>query len=638
MCGISGLINLNKPVSLVGYYDAHLRLRHRGLDDEGFFCTLNGESHYYRGDDSIVDFNALPHIQQVNAANVVLGHRRLSIIDLSAAGHQPMCDVTGRYVMVYNGEIFNYLELRHELINLGYHFKTESDSEVLLTAFTEWGVDCFNKFNGMWAVVIYDTVERCLILCRDRFGIKPLYYTLVGDTLFFGSEVKYLIPFLSKLQMNEQLVMEYLVDSLTDHYFETMFEGIYQVMPARYIRFDSLGLYEQVYWQLPITDIKLSLNDATDQLLSLLTSSIELRLRSDVPIGSLLSGGLDSTTIVCLVKMLLEKQGRTSRFDTFSAVFEEERYSERSYIEETIKQTDLPVHWIYPDPSRLSNTVTNILYHQEFPFRSLAVYSQWEIMRHVAETPITVLLNGQGSDEIFAGYHAHYAALIGEYLRLGNFSKAWRESQHLSAARGGHSLAVILGGIQQLLLALSPSKRLPDKRIPYLAYSYRRYTDWKRQTNVLHNKLVHDLTFSALPEYLRYEDRNSMAFTLESRLPFMDYRLVEWAMSLPSSLKIDRGTNKLILRQTASPFIPKNVMNRKDKMGFVSPQEKWQISILKPQLDKLFCMDLQTIFPFVDGAEVQRLYTEYQSGRTDQRAWVIWRLTCLTWWYRLWWN
>lgn len=638
MCGISGLANLNARVPLSGYYPAHLKLRHRGMDDEGFFVACEGEHKSYRGDDTIPELNELLHIRKVNVANVVLGHRRLSIIDLSSGGHQPMSDPMGRFTMVYNGEIFNYIELRRELIRLGHQFETQSDAEVLLAAFAEWGPKSFNRFNGMWALAIYDAQKKQLILSRDRFGIKPLYYAIINGTLYFGSEVKFLLSFLSTLRMNEARTMEYLVHNLVDHHAETMFEGVYQLLPAHYAIWDSSGLTQHVYWHLPDRQAKLALADAREQLAELLISSITLRLRSDVPIGSLLSGGLDSTTIVCIVSQLLNQQVSHNTFDFFSAVFHEEDFSERRYIEKTVNQTGMPIHWVYPSPEKLEETLPQLIYHQEFPFRSLSVYSQWEIMRHVCRTPIVVLLNGQGSDEIFGGYTTHYYALIAEYIRRLRPGKAWKEAKAFTQARGITLMQGFKAALDELVKTSFLKKLIPHRPVFYLNRPYCPVEGWVQQSDIFRNALVRNLTFSALPEYLRYEDRNSMAFTLESRLPFMDYRLVEWAMSLPTELKIKGIASKRVLREMAKPFIPSAVAERTDKMGFITPQELWQRNILKPIFDKVFSQDLQAIFPFLNGTNIKEIYHSYQHKQNDKWTWLIWRVACLTWWYQHWWE
>jgi len=643
MCGIDGLANFHQEVSLEAYYPAHLRLRHRGKDGEGFYAIHQGTGGHYQGDDSPPVFRHLPHIQGLVSASLVLGHRRLSIIDLSSGGHQPMVDPTGRYVMVYNGEIYNYIELRQELEQTGCHFTTNTDSEVLMAAFAQWGPVGFNRLNGMWALAIYDTEARQLILSRDRFGIKPLYYAWVGNTLCFGSEAKFLLPFLPHPEMNENRAIEYLTQTLLDHLPETLFKGVFQLLPGHYAVFDRNGFSQNQYWALASGQTLLrgqpmpTYEEARSQLDELLTSAVALRLRSDVPIGSLLSGGLDSTTIVCIVRRLLDQQNAGNGFDFFSAVFHEEAYSERKYIEETVAQTHMPIHWIYPDPARLEATLPDLIHHQEFPFRSLAVYSQWEIMRAVSQTPIVVLLNGQGSDEIFGGYTAHYHALIAEYLRRFQPGNAWGEARQLSRARE-IALVQLIGGALRELVKASPLAHLArQRRLPYLNRPYESPAGPQPNGDIFRRALARNLTYSALPEYLRYEDRNSMAFTLESRLPFLDYRLVEWAMSLPPEYKIKGVESKRILRDYARPFIPASISARSDKMGFVSPQEKWQRESLAPILDKVFRRDLQDQFSFLNMAACREIYRQYQSGTTNVWSWV-WRLAGLAWWYDHWWN
>ena len=251
MCGISGYISFRDDLPLEDYYARHLLLRHRGRDDEGFFTLCERGAALHRGDDTIPELHDLSHIRDQPSARVVLGHRRLAILDLSAHGHQPMSRENGRYVMIYNGEIYNYVELRSELISLGHSFESTSDTEVLLAAYAQWGIDCFSRLNGMWAVAIYDGEEDTLVLSRDRFGIKPLYYATVDATLYFASEVKFLLPYLPAVRMNEHRVKEYLVECLVDHHEQTLFEGVHQVLPATWMRVRKGGIERYTYWRVP---------------------------------------------------------------------------------------------------------------------------------------------------------------------------------------------------------------------------------------------------------------------------------------------------------------------------------------------------------------------------------------------------
>ena len=331
MCGISGFYSLDDEINLDKYYKAHSLLKHRGPDDEGFAVMVDHKVCHAKGDNTIEHFENLPGICSFGSSRVVLGHHRLNIIDLTWRGHQPINDEDGRFWIVYNGEIYNYIELRKDLENLGYSFESNSDSEVFLMAFKEWGVDSFNKFNGMWAAVIYDSKEDKLILTRDRFGIKPLFYFIKGDSIYFASEVKFLLQFINKPEINEQIAAEYLLFCLLDHVPETMFKDIYQLEPGHYAEFVNGTLQTRQYWEyVPKINKNIAYNNAVDELDQLFKSSVDLRMRSDVPVGSLLSGGIDSTAIVCD----LYRRGKTkeNNFNTFSAVFKAEEFSEKNYI------------------------------------------------------------------------------------------------------------------------------------------------------------------------------------------------------------------------------------------------------------------------------------------------------------------
>jgi len=585
MCGISGLFAANGSANLNEYATAHTRIAHRGRDDEGFTARIAEEIIHLKGDDSAAEFQHLPHVKTAQQANWILGHRRLSILDLSVAGHQPMITADQRYYMVYNGEVYNYLELRDELKKRGHSFQSESDSEVVLNAYAEWGVDCFNRFNGMWAIALIDTQKDEIILCRDRYGIKPLYYHLDGRGEFaFASEAKALLHWRLPPKIHHQRAREYLAECLIDHHEETLLEGIQQIRPGHWLRFNASGTSQHSYWNLHSSSENVSEIDAIDQLDELLTSAIELRLRSDVPIGSLLSGGLDSTTIVCLVRKILDDRRAENDFEFFSAVFNEEAYSERKYVEKTVQQTKMPVHWVYPDPEQLADTLPKLLYHQDFPIRSLAVYSQWCLMQEVQQSNIVVLLNGQGSDEIFAGYGSHNAAHAAEQTGRARLFAAWKTYRTLVRTRDVSNKQAVMMIAYELLKQIQKPNQ-PKRRSPLLNEPMVSERVWPRQRGALTDRLAHDLLCSAMPEYLRYEDRNSMAFTLESRLPFLDYRLVEWAFTLPSHLKIQGESSKHILREFARDLIPPEVSNRTDKMGFVSPQEVWQKTVLRDEIN-----------------------------------------------------
>ncbi len=572
-------------------------------------------------------------------ASLIMGHHRLSIIDLTPGGHQPMISDDGRYAIVFNGEIFNYIELREELRTKGWKFKTESDTEVFLKSFIESGCSCFNHLNGMWAAAIYDRERHTIILTRDRFGIKPLYYAIIGESLFFASEAKFFLPFLRKKTINQAAVADYVVNCFLDHKEETMFSEIFQVMPGEYKIYDGHTIKGEEYWIFqPSENSSKNWTDALDEMKFLFESSIDLRLRSDVPIGSLLSGGLDSNTIVCNIHQR-HKDG-IQDFHLFSAVYNEEKFSERKYIEQTLSKTDFVQHWIYPDPSIIPQEISRIIYHMDFPVRSLQIYSQWTIMKNVRHlSPVIVLLNGQGSDEIFGGYTLDYYALFMELFFDHRFLEFFRESRILHKMRNISWYQILSSVIYQMSVLKNSRMGKPIKSsCPVLnkhwGYSVSAHPYDNERPFMRH--LFNALKYSALPEYLRYEDRNSMAYSLETRLPFMDYRIVEWAFTLPAFCKIHGGINKRVLREYAARFVPESIVGRKDKQGFVTPQEVWQKNILREPMRKtLLDMDWKSAFPFIDAEACRKFINEYYDDKNNDWA-LVWRLYCLLIWHRLW--
>jgi asparagine synthase (glutamine-hydrolysing) len=639
MCGISGYYSLNSEISLAKYYHAHSLLRHRGPDDEGFVIYKDNNVYEAKGKRTINDFSDLLDVISYCSSRMVLGHHRLSIIDLSKHGHQPMSTDDKRYWIVYNGEVYNYLELKTELESLGYSFQSNSDTEVFLKAFMHWGFDSFNKLNGMWAAAIYDRVDEKLILTRDRFGIKPLYYYIVNDMLYFGSEVKYLLPFVDDLQIDTHVASDYVVNCHLDHLGNTMFKNIFQLDPGHYAVYDGLSLKKMKYWCYnPRIDNDADYGCAVEKLRDLIHHSIDLRMRSDVPVGSFLSGGLDSSMIVCDLfdRNLIKKHS----FQTFSAVFEEEEYNEKIYIDEVVEKTECNPHFIYPDSLAIISSIRNILHYQEFPFRSLAVFSQHSLYEYIKNnSDVKVILNGQGSDEIFGGYTSNYISLIGEYLRTWKIRHAYTETRHFSRARGWDLKKILLyvgrlifPSISTYLLSILNYKKklmVGDILLTKCASTHK---------DLFQQDLYCSLTFSALREYLRYEDRNSMAFSLETRLPFMDYRIIEFGYSLPNNFKIENGINKKILRKVAKNIVPDKIINRSDKMGFVSPQEEWQKTILKEYMDGIILKDkIEMEFPFLHAENIERLYNDYKNNEFHDWS-LFWRVCCLYEWKMLWFN
>jgi asparagine synthase (glutamine-hydrolysing) len=639
MCGITGFFG-KKNVDLRKYYMAHSVLSHRGPDDEGFILKQqNGQVINCFGEKTIETKKKKYDIREQGESKFCLGHHRLSIIDLSEGGHQPLQSNCGRYYIVFNGEIYNYLELRDELKALRYSFKTSSDTEVIITAFSHWREESFKKFNGMWAMVIYDSTENLCFMSRDRFGIKPLYLYQSKEVTYFASEMKFFKSLGLNLSLNDSVAIDYLSHCLIDHTEQTFYNEIQSFPAAHYAVFSGNGdqIRQKRYWNIEICENKstTSYNTAKEELRELLHSSLEFRLQSDVPVGTLLSGGLDSTAIVCLLTKYFDLP--RNELSAFSAVFEEEEFSEKKYIEDTVRQNPtINSHYIYPSPKDLETDFCHLLETIETPFRSLAVYSQHCIYRYIKnETDIVVLLNGQGSDEIFAGYRNHYAAYFSELIYKGNFVSLAQEIKWMRRYRK-HEINTYL---YQTLSSSIPNrvkkiiKKIRNNKSSIMSlFEGNIVGDNPLGSHKnLSSILLHDLNISALPEYLRYEDRNSMAYSLESRLPFLDYRMVEWAFKLPSNFKIKNGLNKRILRETFSNDITPSVQNRKDKMGFVSPQQIWQKNVLRPWMEKVILSKDKS--GLLNQSNVESLYKQYVNGNNTTDSWIWWRIFCFKVWY-----
>jgi len=590
MCGITGLYNPHKEVDVRSYYNAHLKIRHRGPDDEGFF-SLGGDEDYVfsKGNDTIDEFEAAPHIDKVKRSKLILGHRRLAILDLSYLGHQPA--IFENLVLCFNGEIYNYREIREKLRQENYSFNSDSDTEVFLKAYHCWGTDCFNLFNGMWAAAIYN--GDSLLLTRDRFGQKPLFYHLRDDdTLIFGSEQKFILGLEKDLEINQAYLNNYIELGVSETDENSIWSSVFQLEPGTYMEYSSRsGINHKKYWDFKPTHNVKADQGALEEFTNLFESAINLRMRSDVEVGSLLSGGLDSNTILgCL------SGGDTdlSNFKTFSAVFDEEVFSEKSYIDKGLALYNVKSQYIFPKPEHVKKHLGDLLEQMDGPIRSLSVMSQYLIYKTIKETStVKVVLNGQGADEAFGGYTSDLFTFLSSSVGsfdLKNSKKAYRSLKH-------HR------GVGDKQIVLSVLKRIKSGVIKAKGFNV---------------KTFEHLTYSALKEYLKYDDRNSMAFGVEARAPFMDYRLMEFAYSLNYKFKF----NKSIIREYAKGKVHESIINRKDKMGFISPQEKWQRKELMPLFNEVFENLKNKRTSSVDSDLELKIFDKYKKGQGNwQRVW-----------------
>lgn len=541
-------------------------------------------------------------------ANVALGHRRLSILDISEHGLQPMRLPGADIWITFNGEIYNYLELRAELETQGHRFQTGTDTEVILKAYKEWGTECFSRFNGMWALAILDLKQRTVTLSRDRFGIKPLHLLRTGDMLAFSSEIKALLATGHKPRLNASAAKSFLQQHLVSHTQDTFFQGIEVFPPAHFanISLDSPTRVIPVrYWDYPTGTIDPSDAMAKAEFHDLLASSMQLHMRSDVPVGSCLSGGLDSSAIVCMADAMLEASQRP--FHTFTALFNDKTIDETPWVDAVNTQTQAMAHHVSPNASDLLADMDALVWHQDEPFTSASIYAQWCVMREARRANIPVLLDGQGADEILCGYKKFYV----HHLKL-----LWSQAQLGEAAK--ETLGFLIHGDRTVFRLSDAQRYLPGFLRQDMQVMNKLTTDRFKITpaiaapslstgDTLTKRQQNDLTYFSLPSLLRYEDRNSMAFSIESRVPFLDHQLVEYALQLAPHHKLRRGTSKHVMREAIEGVVPASVSARRDKMGFGAPQRQW----LKDGIIRSFQSDIRqgnyTIGELVDAGQLARL-------------------------------
>ncbi len=603
MCGIIGIFSPALPRNAT-IKEALDSIKHRGPDDEGYvFLNAAGNSFIEAsGDNSSPETKErCKDILDVNASGhpVVLGQRRLAIIDISSKGHQPMSFDNGNLWITYNGEIFNYKELRRELQGSGYNFSSGTDTEVILAAYSKWGEDCVNRFNGQWAFCIYDKRKKRLFCSRDRFGIKPFYYWFDGEHFAFASEIKALlrIPFVQR-EINRELMFELIVFHMMHHSEENMYKGIYQLLPSHNLTFDldRQGISIKKYYELPYTN-ELGRYDErqaykyADDIRELLIDAVRVRLISDVPVGSCLSGGLDSSSIVAIINGLL-KEGAIDenaigqKQKTFTASFDNPCIDEKRYAEEVIKHTGVEGFFVYPTADGLWKELESFLFYHDELCKNTNVYAGWDVMR-LASRHVKVVLNGQGSDELFGGYPQYEPVYLADMIRkmrlkdlcpsLSGERKRYGLKRSFSDCVMGGYHAFIPGSLKEFIFNVRNRKQF--KHIEHLLgeldcgeSGVRRMIDRTRSLNYL---LHCDITRDYLRELLKDDDRNASAFSVENRVPFVDHRLVEYVSGIPSLYKIYNGWSKWLLRLAMRDLLPEKIVWRKDKIGFATPIESW---------------------------------------------------------------
>jgi len=655
MCGIAGIVHLSKneiplQVSLRKMTDL---LRHRGPDDEGYTFFAKDKTRTVGGKDTPEEAwrSGLPYaptlrIEEINGVyEIGLGHRRLSIIDLAPTGHQPMCTQDGQMWIVYNGEIYNYIELRQDLRNLGYEFKTNTDTEVLLSAYQEWKENCLSKLNGMWAFVIYDRTKNILFGARDRFGVKPVYYYLDPNVFAFASEMKALArSSFVKTRINPCAVFDYLVVGWMENEEEGFFRNILELQPSTAFRYDltSCTLKKWKYYTLSYTEQwkrfdQQELQRHVARIRGLMIDAIHLRLRADVPIGSCLSGGLDSSTIVCIVNQLLN-QGDIrqigERQRVFTSSYKHEYADESKWARIVVDHTKTSWHRTFPSCQDLLEDLEDIGYAQDVPFASTSMFAQYRVMKLAKETGVKVILDGQGGDEVFGGYRGYYRIFFAEMLRNGEISGIWEELARLSQSPIdlgfliSSSLKLWVGKVFPLFMVEGALKTM-RRESRYLDLDF--WREYRHRLEGLRSKAVTSLNQALheslagfeLKNLLRFEDRNSMRFSIEARTPFADdLPLIEYLFQIPAVYKIHHGWSKYLMRESTKDILPERIRLRKDKIGFATPEDDW-LREIKDELFRYFQSDPSE---FLNVREMKKDWNSFLASSVNHSRESLWRL------------
>ncbi|HSJ31045.1 MAG TPA: asparagine synthase (glutamine-hydrolyzing) [Longimicrobiales bacterium] len=615
MCGLIGAWYRHSVPTLDENLSAALhQLCHRGPDDRGH------------------------QVRRCEEGTFVLGHTRLSIIDLTDGGHQPMRSADGAVSIVFNGEIYNYKELRHDLKRLGTCFSSESDTEVLLQAWLHWGAACLPRLKGMFAFVVYDSAAGALTCVRDPFGIKPLFVSHSPDHFACASEIgaiRKLIPEPAPLDL--QRAYDYLVNGSYDDEEQTFFGNIRHLLPGHILTFrpSSGRIHTERWWWPNVQETStLTFPQAVEAVRAMFLDNVRLHLRSDVPLGAALSGGIDSSAIVCAMRRIEPD----APINTFSYIARGSRVDEESWVDLINRHVSAVSHKVIVSPTELAADLDDMIRAQGEPFGSTSIYAQYRVFRLAREQGITVTLDGQGADELLAGYHGFPGQRLLSYLdqrqpvKAASFAIAWaqwpgRTLGHAALALGDQLVPDVLRGSARRLTGRDPTppwldtgmleeagvRCVPSLRSPEAVVPGRRVSAALRRA----------LMQRGLPALLRHGDRNSMRWSIESRVPFLSTDMAELVLGLPEEYLISpRGETKHVFRTAMRGLVPDAVLDRRDKIGFATPERDW-LGSLGPQLDNW--LDAASSVPFLRAQEARREVRRILDG---QRAFSFraWRL------------
>jgi asparagine synthase (glutamine-hydrolysing) len=618
MCGFVMALAANGSAPDVALTERMAQLlAHRGPDDEGVFSEHQ----------------------------IALAFRRLAIFDLTESGHQPLISIDGRHVIVFNGAIFNFIELRSELSKLGHVFRSSGDTEVLLAAYRQWGVECLHRLNGMWAFVIYDRDRRRIFAARDRFGVKPLFWCYDARGLVLASEIKSIRDSgYARCSPNERVIGRFLVSGDIDDGDQTFYAGVQRVPAGSYFEGDASSAPAfRRYWDL--AEAAAALDEPTDpveRFLVLFDDAVRLRMRADVPSGVLLSGGLDSTSIVA--RMAAQRNGGAPELDALCYL--DPQFDERVFIDATVKQTGATLKPLHAAPEEIWKTFQHHLWHQDEPVHSFTSAVVYQLMWLARVNGLKVVLDGQGADEALAGYPSYFVQYWSDLLRAGQFRRVYREIMQfaraheraplgLYAATAWRSFNLLRGRVPGHRALAVRKHRFQVEGYDWLADDVKR--NWTPDEDVdsrtLQNVLRRSVERSALPLYLRVDDRNSMAHGVELRLPFMDHRLVTLAFRLGSHWKLRGEYTKFVLRAAMRGRIPEIVRTRVQKFGFPTSAEQFLQTTLLERCREL--METRSVRDagFFNMREIDRLLSAETYDETFSKR--LFQITQLAMWQNL---
>jgi len=612
MCGIFGAISFKNFFS---------------KDDFDIFVSLT-DLVSYRGPDAF-GYEALntkePFVINKEKFNVFMGHRRLSIIDLSENGNQPFSDKNDLWI-VFNGEIFNYIELKKDLKKKGHIFKTETDTEVILKIYREYGEKGFTQLNGMWAFAIVDVSNQKVVLSRDRFSIKPLYFYKYDNQLYFSSEIKQLLPIAKKKDINMKVMFAYLKQGLLDFNHETFFKDIYKVKPMHnvIINLTNQEIVEKKYWDYFNEVVPDKEDEIIEQFREIFIDSVKIRLRSDVPVGCLLSGGLDSSSLAVIANKTLNND-----INCFSVVSDDKKYSEEKFINIVRNKTNIKVTKLFFKNDAAWDYLDKVIWHNDEPHGGFSVVAQNQILELIRKnSDIKVILSGQGGDEILCGYRKFFFFFLMEEIKSGNVFNSFRNIIGSLIHRTVLWQSSIFEA-KRYLQILHRKNFDPLSSILKLQYELEPIWAFKN----LKSRQCLDIDKYSVPTLAHYEDRNSMAYSLEIRLPFLDHRLVNFILNTPSSLKIKNGWTKYILRKSIVE-LPKEIAWRRDKQGFITPEEKWIKYDFKEEIIDLFSASKLHDFDIINKAQFLEKYKTFLMGNNIVSYWDVSRFLMAELWVR----